>query len=97
MLKITTVHEDEKAATLIVDGTITDNCLADIEALCCQYIVEKKKKVLLDLKGVTFVDRKGVTLLKNLQGYGVEIVSSTLYINSLLNLTEEEFSDDHKC
>lgn len=96
MLKITTLSEDDKAATLMVDGTIADNCLADLEALCCQYIIEKKKQVFLDLKGVTFIDRKGVTLLKKLQGHGVDIVSSTLYINSLLNLTGKELHGGHK-
>lgn len=96
MMKITTICEDENAATLVVDGTITDVCFKDLEELCCQYIGEKKQ-VFLDLKGVTFIDRKGVTLLKKLQGCGVVIIDSTLYINSLLNFTGDELPDYDKC
>ena len=95
MLKITTVREDNKTATLMVDGTITDVCLADLETLCRHYISEKKQ-VFLDLRGVTFIDRKGLTLLKKLQSYGVDVVSSTLYINSLLNLAGDKLPDYHK-
>lgn len=96
MLKITTVCEDERAVTLIVDGRITGSCIEVLETLCSHHICVNNKHVLLDLKGVTFIDNQGVKMLKKLQRNRLAVIDSTLYIKSLLNRAEEELENIDK-
>lgn len=86
MLRITETSEDEKTVTLRLDGKMAGTLVADLEQLCLRHRDEKGKAVVLDFSGVTFIDNKGLRMLKKIKDNRIMIVNYSLFIETLLDL-----------
>jgi len=84
MFRTTEISEDEKTATLRLDGKLVDAWVSDLEKLCLRYRDEKSKTVVLDFSGVTFIDNKGVRMLENIRDEKIKIINCSLFIQALL-------------
>jgi anti-anti-sigma regulatory factor len=85
MIRITETYEDEKKVRLKIDGKIVDPCIWVLEKLCCHYIYEKEKEIILDLEGVTFIDEKGLHMLGGFKDNKIKSVNCSPFIRSLIN------------
>jgi anti-anti-sigma regulatory factor len=85
MLRITEISEDDKTVKLRLDGRIVEAWVSDLEEICIHYRDEKRKTVVLDLSGVTFIDSRGVTMLEKMKDGRLKIVNCSLFIEALLN------------
>ena len=85
MIKITTIYEDEKTVRLKVDGKIVAPCIWDLERLCCHYIYQKEKEIILDLEGVTFIDKKGLHMLGGFKENKIIVVNCSPFIRTLID------------
>ena len=83
MLKITQTAEDDTSITLKLEGRIAGQWVKELRSEC-ERCLTRRSKILLDLFGVSFIDRQGVSTLKALMGQGVEVVECSLFISELL-------------
>lgn len=83
MLRITPVNEGTRRATLKVEGTISAEFIAFLQAECCR-LLRTGAKVDLDLAGVDYVDRKGVAALRWLRRAGVEVRCASAAVAGVL-------------
>jgi anti-anti-sigma regulatory factor len=88
MLKITETSKDEKTVTLKLDGKMVGALVSDLEELCLHHRDEKGKTVVLDFSGVTFIDNKGLTMLRKIKDNRVIMVNYSLFIETLLNVNK---------
>jgi anti-anti-sigma regulatory factor len=85
MLRITEINKHKKKVVLRIEGKITEPCLWDLEKLCSHYIHKTEKQVVLDFQGVTFIDRKGLSMLEKFKVNRLEIINCSPFIRSLLS------------
>ncbi len=85
MLRITEITEDDKTVRLRLDGKVVGTCVSDLKKLCLHYRDEKNKTVVLDFSGVTFIDSKGVRMLKKIKNKRIRIINCSLFIEALLS------------
>jgi anti-anti-sigma regulatory factor len=88
MLRITETSKDEKTVTLKLDGKMVGALVSDLEELCLHYRNEKGKTVVLDFSGVTFIDNKGLTMLRKIKDNRVIMVNYSLFIETLLDVNK---------
>ena len=88
MLKITETSEDEDTVTLKLDGKMVGSSVSDLEELCLRHRNEKGKTVVLDFSGVTFIDNKGLTMLKKIKDNRVIMANYSLFIETLLDVNK---------
>ncbi|MEX2223990.1 MAG: STAS domain-containing protein [Candidatus Rokuibacteriota bacterium] len=84
MLRITRSETSElDATTLRVEGWLVADSL---EALAneCRGSLGRTSRVRLDLSGVTFIDGRGVSLLRDLRGSCLEILNCPPFVEGLL-------------
>jgi anti-anti-sigma regulatory factor len=87
MLRITTTNENTPTVSLKVEGQIASDWVATLQCECNQ-LLQSGKEIRLDFSAVTFVNAKGVGMLKKLLTRNVRITRSSELIQSLL--CEEE-------
>ena len=87
MLRVTTTDERSTTVKLKVEGRIAAEW-TDVLERECRVRLQQRRSVLLDLSGVTFVDRSGVELLKSFSREDIEIINCSAFIEDLL--TEEQ-------
>ncbi len=85
MLRITETYKDKKKVILKIEGKIGEPGIWDLERLCSYYLHKTKKQVVLDMRGVTFIDRKSLTALEKFKDKRLEIVNCSPFIRSLLS------------
>ena len=84
MLRITTIDENDKTATLKVEGRIVSDWIGTLERECHGWL-EGGKTIDLDLSGVTFIDTQGVASVRTLLTRNVRITRCSALIQSLLH------------
>jgi anti-anti-sigma regulatory factor len=84
MVRIEKIVESPTEATLSVEGRIVSEWVAVLEHECRQALRDTPR-VQLDLAAVTFIDARGVEVLRRLVTEGVAVVNSREFIAALLN------------
>jgi anti-anti-sigma regulatory factor len=84
VLRITRVNAEGPLTTLRIEGRIDG---AEVEELsrAASVAADGSARLLLDMSGVTFVDRAGVQLLQDLGARGAELQGCSNFIETLLN------------
>ncbi len=83
MLRITKVAEDSSTVTMKLEGKLASDWVPLLEGECLTCL-KGKRKILLDFSEVTFVDGRGVELLRKLVGEGIKVVDCDELIKELL-------------
>jgi anti-anti-sigma regulatory factor len=84
MLKVTLLEEDERAVILKLEGRITGQWVHELERECERHL-NKHRKLILDVSGITFVDDQGIKMLRTVVGDRVELIRCSLFLSGLLN------------
>lgn len=79
MLKITITTATDALIVLHLEGKVSGRWVECLENTCAAELKDAARAV-IDLSGVSFLDRAGITLLKNLAECGVEIVNALPFI-----------------
>ncbi|NKE70281.1 STAS domain-containing protein [Candidatus Manganitrophus noduliformans] len=87
MLKVTRVAENDKTVTLKLEGRIVGEWIDMLEREC-KVCLGKRSKLILDLSAVGFVDKRGVEMLKAVQGDRVRLTGCSLFLSELLRRGE---------
>ncbi len=85
MLRITPMSDDGQTVHLKVEGRVVGDWVPELDQVCGSCL-SQKKKVVLDFTEVTFMDRRGVNVLKGLLRERVQITGARLIIQALLGL-----------
>jgi len=82
MLRITP-HETEKIATLKLEGSLSGPWVDELRR-CWTNLAEGPRTVELDLRGVSFLDPDGATLLLRMERQGTRLLGSSAFLQHLL-------------
>jgi anti-anti-sigma regulatory factor len=82
MLKITQIDDQDSIQTLRLEGKLMAPWVAEVLNACTTDIAP----IRLDLSGLTFVDRAGVKLLKDLLRRGIAVSACSGFVAELLHL-----------
>jgi hypothetical protein len=88
MLRITCIAEDEKSATLKLEGWAIGPWVDELRNACESYGA-RRHTVILDFSDVRFADRLGIQTLKALSHQRVLFVGMSTFLSALLADTEE--------
>ena len=92
MLKIST-KEREGSITFVLEGRLCGQWTAEAERAWSRLLVNSTgREVLLDLGGVTFIDRAGEALLASMLARGTKVRGSGVMVNHLINRVQEKVS-----
>lgn len=83
MLRITKFDEDHTGVILKLEGRIASDWVDEVERECRRALAQRQR-VRLDLRDVTFVDRRGARALRALRGERLHIVNCPALIRDLL-------------
>ena len=83
MLRISRTAEADSLVTFKVEGALVGEWTPLLEAECLPYLQERKR-IELDFADVSFVDRDGVTVVRNLVARGVQVVGANALVQALL-------------
>lgn len=85
MLRITKVFDDGEEVVMKLEGKMIGVWVSELESICLFHRDELNKIVVLDFSGVTFIEEKGLRMLKDLKDERVKIVNCSPFIYSLLD------------
>lgn len=85
MFRITPMSEDGQTVHLKVEGRVVGDWVPELDQVCGSCL-SQNKKVVLDFTEVTFMDRRGVNVLKGLLRERVQITGASLITQALLGL-----------
>ncbi len=88
MLRITENTENGKVVRLRLDGTVTAQSYAELEAACARHRETPSKIILVDMAGVVFMDNEVASELAKLRGEQMRIINCSPFIETLLNTVE---------
>lgn len=88
MLRISTLTESCSTVTLKLEGRIVADWVSVLERECRRWVKERRK-ILLDLSEVRFVDGQGLEVLKRMQSENLEIINSPVLLRELLKGGED--------
>jgi len=83
LLKITHIAEDGISVTLKLEGRLVGRWVNELEKECERYM-DKRRKLILDLSGVTFMDDHGIEMLRPMVRDQVELIGCSLFLSGLL-------------
>lgn len=83
MLRITTVAESNSLVTLKLEGRIVSDWVSVLERECLT-LLQKKQPVRLDFSAVTFIDGRGVAMLKRIKSENLQIINCAALLEDLL-------------
>jgi len=79
MVKISTVNPTGKVVTLQLEGRVVDLWVTEVRK-CCEKFLSESRELILDLASVSFADRRGMALLRELQDRGVRLVNCSPFL-----------------
>ena len=85
MLRISEIELNEDAATLRLEGRVLKTLVDEVKAACEQHLA-RGCRLTLDLTDLSFADREGVALLKELMQRGVALANCSPFLNEELKL-----------
>jgi len=71
---------------LTLDGRLTGGEVAEL----CRAVAEVGEQVVLDLTGLQFADRPGVSVLRELRAQGAQLIGVSHYLRLLLGKTPSD-------
>lgn len=88
MLRISESSLNGKAATLRLEGNITGPWVEEVRK-SCEQLLGADRELLLDLTDVSFADRDGIVLLRELSRQEVKLINCSPFLNQQLKSAEE--------
>ena len=88
MLRISESSLNGTGATLRLEGSVAGPWVEEVRRACEQSLV-KDRKLTLDLADVSFADRDGIALLRDLSRQEVRLVNCSPFLNQQLRNAEE--------
>jgi anti-anti-sigma regulatory factor len=85
MLKITRIKTGDDTITLQMEGRIVEQWVDEISSEC-ESICTRWTKIVLDLSGVSFVDDRGVEVLKSITCDRIQLTGCSLFLTELLDI-----------
>lgn len=79
MLKITEGLATDKTTTLHLEGQVVGPWLPELRR-CCELVLATSRRLVVDLANVSFVDREGVSLFKELTVRNVALANCTPFV-----------------
>ena len=83
MIRITRVNESPLQVTLKVEGQIVSDSLPVLKQECLTSM-QGNQKVVLDFSDVTFIDSRGMLMLKRIRAGNLEIINCSDLIDDCL-------------
>ena len=83
LIRISRGVESSSWTTLRVEGRIVGEWVSVLERECW-LALQQKPRVRLDLSGVTFIDDRGVTALRQFDSNDLEIINCAEFVRELL-------------
>lgn len=83
MLKITKLEETGSTVVLKLEGKVTDQWAALLEGEC-RLFLRHHKRLLLDCAAVSFLDERGIEVLRNLPLHEVTLIGAPGFVKELL-------------
>ncbi len=79
MLRISRNNSSEKDVTLLLEGRILNHSIDQLKRMC-EDILARGHQLALDLSGVSFVSRKGVSVLHDLECRRVALANCSVFV-----------------
>jgi ABC-type transporter Mla MlaB component len=74
----------QDTVALLLEGQII-NCWVDVLDNSCEQVLSQGRQLTLNLKNVSFIDKRGIALLRRLKQREVKIVNCSGFIGQLLD------------
>jgi ABC-type transporter Mla MlaB component len=87
MLRITEETLNGKAGRIRLEGQVVGPYVTEVRK-SCEKLLNSRRSLALDMSDVSFVDRNGVTLFKELISRGVSIVNGSPFLTEQLKEDE---------
>ena len=84
MLRITKIAENGLPVTLRLEGKVHGDWVSLLEQEC-RALISQKKTVLLDLSNVTFMDDRGVEMIRRLPARSITVINGDAFIEDLID------------
>jgi len=88
LLRITKIFENADSVILKLEGRIISDWVTVLEQECLKWFQEKQQ-ALLDFSEVTFIDNRGVEMLKRVLSPKVQCLNCPPFIEEMLKGNEE--------
>lgn len=76
--------EDQNTIRFKLDGTLVGASISVLKEQCMKYKNNKRKTVLLDFSGISYLDANGVKMLESVKDENLQIINCPLFIEALL-------------
>jgi ABC-type transporter Mla MlaB component len=83
MLRISRNNSSEENVTLLLEGRVLNHCIEQLRRVC-EDILEQDHQLTLDLSGVSFVSRKGVSVLHDFERRRVALANCSSFVGEQL-------------
>ena len=84
MMRITKIEEDRSSVTLRVEGRIVSEWADVLEQECLKWL-DRSGKVQLECTAVSYIDDRGVEVLKGLAQQHIRIIRCPVFIEEMLH------------
>jgi anti-anti-sigma regulatory factor len=88
VFKVTAETADGGGVVLKLEGRLADACVDEL-ARAIQAATNGAPQVTFDLDGLTFVDARGIALLRGAAQSDVQVIGGSAFITALLQLERE--------
>ena len=83
MLRISENNDSAEIVILLLEGQVSQHWV-EVTREVCEQVLSQGTQLTLDLAGVTFADRAGVTLLQELQQRHVKLIKGSPFLREQL-------------
>jgi len=83
MLRITEQLKNNNQVVLILEGKIAGDSVIKLLNYCLNKI-DDRKLLVLDFRGITFIDKNGIAMLEEIKDERVQITNCSLFVKKLL-------------
>lgn len=87
MVRISVTGSSPDTMTLLLEGQLIGEAVDELN-LSCEQALANGRRLILDLAGVLFIDRKGVALFHRLANRNVSIVNCSGFVTELLKVRD---------
>jgi ABC-type transporter Mla MlaB component len=87
VLRISITKAADESVTLSLEGKVRGRWVGCLETTCEQEM-KNCGRVIIDVGGVSFLDREGMALLRSLADCGVEVLNPSPFIRELMKNTK---------
>ena len=84
MLRITADKNDDNTLLVQLEGQLVGPWVAELNRFCEESVADGCL-LSIDITGVSFADRHGISLLKNLRGRGTPVLNGSPFLREQLN------------